>query len=202
MKDLKWASLLTAFLYIAGGFIMLLFPGKVSVFACMIIGIALIIYGIIDMILYFTLDLSDLIFRNEFVHGAVWIILGFLIIQERFALQKMVPLVLSVALIASGFAKIQNGIVIHRLHASSARTSLLLGLISIVFGIVAMMGRIYIESLLFQIIGAGMLYSGISDLYLTLYISGKIKQFFKEFHTAPTERIQAAKNAEHVQDEE
>ncbi len=202
MKDLKWASLLTAFLYIAGGFLMLLFPGKVPLFACIVIGIALIIYGLIEVVLYFTLTLADLIFRNEFVNGMIWIMLGFLMIHDRFALQKLMPLVLGVALIASGFAKVQNGIVIHRLHASRFHIPLLLGMISIVLGIVVMSGRIYVENFLFQFIGAGMLYSGISDLYLTLYISGKVKQFFKEYDHVPTDRIQAAKNAEHVQDVE
>ena len=202
MKDLKWASLLTAFLYIAGGFLMLLFPGKVPLFACIVIGIALIIYGLIEIALYFTLTLADLIFRNEFVNGMIWIMLGFLMIHDRFALQKLMPLVLGVALIASGFGKVQNGIVIHRLHASRFHIPLLLGIISIVLGIVVMSGRIYVENFLFQFIGAGMLYSGISDLYLTLYISGKVKQFYKEYDHVPTDRIQAAKNAEHVQDVE
>ncbi|MGP1376753.1 MAG: HdeD family acid-resistance protein [Bulleidia sp.] len=199
MKDLKWASLLTAFLYIIGGFLMLLFPGKVALFACIVIGAALIIYGVIDIILYFMLDLSELIFRNEFVNGVVWIMLGFMVIHYRLSLQKMMPLILGVALIASGFGKVQNGIVIHRLNASRAQVPLLLGAISMVFGMVVLFGKLHVESLLFQIIGAGMLYSGASDLYLTLYISGKVKQFCKA-HDVPIARIQEAKNAEHVQD--
>ena len=73
--------------------------------------------------------------------------------------------------------------------------------ISIVFGLVVMLGKINGMNLLFQIIGAGLLYSGVTDLYMALYISGKIKSFKKKVDDMVVDaRIEEAKEAEHASD--
>ena len=201
MKNLKWASIIKSLIYIAAGLLLLFFPGQAADLACYVIGIALIIFGVVNVISYFMLDLKDSLFRNDFAMGIVWILIGFMVIHEKEAVQKIVPFMLAIVIFASGISKLQDALDIKRITGKASNASIVMACISIVFGLVVMLGKINGMNLLFQIIGAGLLYSGVTDLYMALYISGKIKSFKKKVDDMVVDaRIEEAKEAEHASD--
>jgi uncharacterized membrane protein HdeD (DUF308 family) len=201
MKNLKWSSIVTALVYILGGLFMLLFPGRASDLACLILGVGLIVFGLLDIAKYFMLNVQDALIRNDFSAGIVWILIGILVMTHKDAVKEMVPFLLGIVMVASGINKVQDAIGIHRMAGQNAGLYMILALISVGLGIVFIVWSSESSDVLFQVMGAGLLYCGVTDLYLSLYISGRMKKFMKD--KAPVDvRIDEAKKAEHDQNPE
>ncbi len=179
-KKIKWSSIASAVVYIIAGIALLLYPGQISDMFCDLFGIALIVYGIINIVVYFLIDIKESLFRNDFSSGIIKILLGVMVIYHKATFQTMIPFLLGIAVVASGFSKLQDGVDAHRIGFSGGWQFVVLAAISIVCGILIMSGVFREESLMLQVAGASILYSGLSDLYATLYLTGKINKFLKD----------------------
>ena len=177
LNRMKWTSFAYALLYIAAGVLLLLYPGKIGDMFCDLFGIALIIYGIINIVMYFMIDLRESLYRDDFASGIVKILIGIMVIYHRDVFHTIIPFLLSVAIISSGFSKLQDGVDSARIGYRNGWQFVVLALISIAAGLVVLLGAIKDPELLLQVAGGALLYSGLTDLYTTLYLSGKIKKF-------------------------
>ncbi|MGN1390047.1 MAG: DUF308 domain-containing protein, partial [Bulleidia sp.] len=110
LKHFKWQSMIAAVLYLIVGLLLLFYPQNVADLICNLVGIGLMVYGAVLMISYFMMDLQDSLFRNDFVFGIVWILLGILVIREKSVFQAMIPFIMGIMIISSGFLKLQDGI--------------------------------------------------------------------------------------------
>lgn len=103
----------------------------------------------------------------------------------------MIPILLGLVIVVSGISKLQNAIIARRIGYDGAGLYMILALISIVFGFVIMffLSGALAAKTLFVLIGAGLVYSGGSDLYVTLFISKKYNKFMKEFENGMHNRV-------------
>ena len=177
LKHFKWQSMIAAVLYLIVGLLLLFYPQSIAVLICNLVGAGMIVYGAVLIISYFMMDLQDSLFRNDFVFGIVWILLGILVIKEKSVFQAMIPFIMGIMIISSGFLKLQDGIDAIRMGYPKSWVYLIMAAISIVLGLVILFNLISANALLYQIIGAGLVYCGISDLYFTITLSSKIKKF-------------------------
>ncbi len=184
LKNIKWTAILISLVYTVLGLFMIMFPAKIANMICLIFGITLIVYGIIDIITYFTMELRVSLFRNDFYHGVLVVLFGVLVITQRNLFQSIIPFVLGILLVSSGFAKIQDGIDARRISAGWRWSTIILAVISIVFGLIAIFNPMKTQEALFRIIGIGLMYSGLTDLYYQMYLSGKIRKWTKEVEEA------------------
>lgn len=176
-KKVKWASLAVAIAYVIGGLLMLLYPGKVAEFVCLIGGIALIVAGVINIITYFSLEINISLYRNDLASGAIKIMLGVMIIYFKDVFGDMVSYILAMLIIISGFSKLQDAIDAYRIGYPKSGVYVILAAISLVFGLILLFSDRNITNLMIQIAGAGMVYCGLTDLFSAFYLSGKIKKF-------------------------
>lgn len=180
LKDLKWNSIISSILMIVLGILLLLFPTlSLSVLVTMI-GITACVGGLFSIIRYFTMDLKESYYRNDFLIGIVVMTLGILILFKPTFFISLIPLILGIAVLFSGFAKLQDGIDAKRLGYKDSLLYIILAIIDIIFGIVILFDPFGAASVMFMIIGIGLIYSGISDLYVTLYLAKKFKDFYKD----------------------
>lgn len=177
LKHFKWQSMIAAVLYLIVGLLLLFYPQSIADLICNLVGAVMIVYGAVLIISYFMMDLQDSLFRNDFVFGIVWILLGILVIKEKSVFQAMIPFIMGIMIISSGFLKLQDGIDAIRMGYPKSWVYLIMAAISIVLGLVILFNLISANALLYQIIGAGLVYCGISDLYFTITLSSKIKKF-------------------------
>ena len=178
-SKIKWSNIASAVVYIASGIALLLYPGQISTMLCDLFGIALIIYGIINVVIYFLIDFKESLFRNDFSSGITLILLGVMVIYHKALFQEMIPFLLGIAVVTSGFSKLQDGVDARRIGFANGWQFVIMSLISIICGFVIMLGVIKDEALMLQVSGAALLYSGLTDLYATLYLTGKIRKYLK-----------------------
>ncbi len=184
LKNIKWSSLIMAAVYIVAGVLLVVYPQLSEELICDVIGIALIVAGVIRIAVYLMMDLEESLFRNDFTEGVILILVGILVIYQQVVFQQLIPFLLSIVVIASGIMKVQDGIDAHRIGYPKGWIYLALASISIIFGLVIMFNLIPAGQLVYQVLGAGLAYSGITDLFSSIYLSARIRKFRKEKEAA------------------
>lgn len=180
LKELKWQSVLYAVLYILMGIILLLFPETTATTLCYALGGAAIAMGILIVCTYLFRDAAKNAYRNDFVWGLAAILVGIFIFFKVDLIISLVPFLLGIAVVVSGFLKLQDGIDVRRMGYSNGIILFLLAFFNILLGIVLVINPFHTAIVLFRIIGAGLVFSGISDFGTTLYMSKKIKNYVED----------------------
>lgn len=190
-RNLKSWSVLSAITMIAIGLILMIFPGVSLEVVCTVAGIAFIAWGAIRILSYFLLSIEEFMYRSDMIAGLLFILGGILMLARQNIVLDIIPILLGLVIVISGITKLQNAVIAKRIGYDGASLYMILSLISIVFGFVIMFflsGTIAAKTL-FVLIGAGLVYSGGSDLYVTLFISNKYNKFMKEFDNGMHNRV-------------
>lgn len=190
LKELKWNMILSALLYIVLGGILVLFPETTAKTICYMVAGVAIVLGIINLIMYFTRNVQMNYYRNDFVFGLVLIILGIFIVYRVDLIIALVPFIMGLGIVVSGFFKFQNALDLQRMK-SGAIPFLVLAVINVVFGVLMVINPFESALLLFRLLGIGLIFSGVTDLISTLYISGKVKSYRKSMQEAEEVTVEA-----------
>lgn len=183
LKEMKWNMLLSAALYMVLGLVLLIFPATTARTVCyMIAGIA-IVTGLVNLVVYFTRNITRNYYRNDFVMGFLVIVLGIFVIYKVDLVIALVPFIIGLCIIVSGLFKLQGALDVQRMGGNSV---VLLGLaiVNVVIGILMVINPFESAILLYRLLGLGLLFSGMTDLASTLYLSGKMHSYMKKLGEA------------------
>lgn len=183
LKEMKWNMLMSAALYIVLGLILLIFPATTARTICyMVAGIA-IVTGLVNLVVYFTRNITRNYYRNDFVTGLLLMVLGIFVIYRVDLVIALVPFIIGMCIIVSGLFKLQGALDVQRMGGNAA---LILGVavINVVIGILMMINPFESALLLYRLLGAGLLFSGMTDLASTLYLSSKMHGYMKKLSEA------------------
>lgn len=183
LKKIKWTSVLLAIAEIAAGVLLIMFPALSSDVICYMVGVGACIFGIISLTQYFLLSLEDSLFRNEFVIGIMSLLAGILIMVKKELIIDLVPVVLGMLIVLSGFIKLQRAVVAMRIHYDKALYYGIMGVIAIILGLVIMfvLSPVKTQEIIFRTIGGGLVYCGVSDLITVFLLAGKFHKFVTDF---------------------
>jgi uncharacterized membrane protein HdeD (DUF308 family) len=189
LKQVKWESVLSSAALIVIGLLMIIYPNVSANVVAKVIGVGFVVFGIINIIAYFFLDINDVLYRNDFVIGLLSLIFGVAVIVKQDLIMDLIPLILGLVILTSGFAKLQRAVISKRIGYSNSSIYIILALISIVLGIVVIffLNGSNMASILFIVIGAGLIYCGASDLFANFFLAAKFNQFVKNFENAAKE---------------
>ena len=187
-KEAKWQNLIGNAIYIIMGIVLLVFPEASAKTFCYVIGIAAIVIGVFTILIYLFREVQKNYYRNDFVLGAMEILLGAVVLYKADLIVSLIPYILGILVVFSGILKLQTTIDVRRMRIGTELVFLILSLINIVWGIVLILDpfRAFMEDqvaairLLFIFIGIGLLFSGISDTISTLYMSRMVRRQEKE----------------------
>lgn len=179
LKQLKWNLIAIAVAFIALGVILIIYPTEVMTTACYMIAALLIIIGVISLVNYLRKDITGLIYRYDLVVGLSSILGGILIIVKIDDLTKLIPVVLGFLVTISGILKMQNSVDMLRLGNGTWHVAFGLAIVNIIFGIVLLINP-FAEELLITLMGVALIYSGLTDMFVTIVISKKLSEMKKE----------------------
>lgn len=183
LKKLKWSVILYAIAEIAAGVLLIMYPALSSDVICYMTGVGAIVYGLFSLVTYFLLGLEDSLFRNEFVHGIMALLAGIIIMVKKDVIIDLIPVVLGMIIVYSGFGKLQQALVAWRIRYQKAGWFAGLGIISIIAGLYVMffMTGKQTQEILFRTIGGGLVYCGVSDLIMTLFLTNRFSKYVEDF---------------------
>lgn len=182
LKQIKWGAVGLSVLEIAAGVLLVMFPALSSDVICYMVGVGACIYGIINLVQYFLMKLEDSFFRNEFVRGVMMLLFGIIVMLKKDLIIGLVPVVLGMIIIFSGFFKLQRAVVAFRIHYDMSLWYAILGSISIIFGIVIMfvLSPKQTQELIYRVIGSGLIYCGVSDLITVFFLANRFHHYLQE----------------------
>lgn len=183
LKEMKWNMLLSAALYMVLGLILLILPATTARTICyMIAGIA-IVTGLVNLVVYFTRNITRNYYRNDFVMGLMLMVLGFFVIYRVDLVISLVPFIIGLCIIVSGLFKLQGALDVQRM-GGNAVVILGVAVINVVVGILMVINPFDSALLLYRLLGAGLLFSGLTDLASTLYLSRKMHSYIRKMEDA------------------
>ena len=177
LKELKWEAILTGVLYILLGIVALVIPETMQKTLGYLIGIVLIIAGLVSMVCYLLRDARENYYHNEFVFGLVGIVVGAAVLYKVEVIISLIPFILGILVLFSGCSKLQDAIDLKRLSYGSWVGMLIVAIINIILGIVLICNPFKAAVLLFRVLGVGLILSGASDCFSTIYFAQKLRRF-------------------------
>lgn len=180
LKELKWEAILTGVLYILLGIVALVVPETMQKTLGYVIGIVLIVAGLISIICYLLRDARENYYHNEFVFGLVGMVLGAAVLYKVEVIISLIPFILGILVLFSGCSKLQDAIDLKRLGYGSWIGMLVVAVINIILGIVLICNPFQAAIVLFRVLGVGLIISGVSDCFSTIYFARKFHKFKQE----------------------
>ena len=180
LKELKWEAILTGVLYILLGIVALVVPETMQKTLGYVIGIVLIVAGLISIICYLLRDARENYYHNEFVFGLVGMVVGAAVLYKVEVIISLIPFILGILVLFSGCSKLQDAIDLKRLGYSSWAGMLVMAAINIILGIVLICNPFKAAIVLFRVLGVGLIISGVSDCFSTIYFARKFHKFKQE----------------------
>ncbi len=163
-KKFKNMFILTSLIYIVLGIIMLLKPSEVASVIFYIIGGALILYGLIKGASSFSSKNDSIISRFELVFALIAVAAGFFIILRSDIILSIIPFVMGIVLIVDAIDRVRKAAEMKANNFDKWWVFLILGLVLAALGIILMTIPMSIATTIIRVIGAFMIYDGISDL--------------------------------------
>lgn len=183
LKEMKWNMLLSAALYMILGLILLIFPATTARTICYLIAGIAIVIGLVNLVVYFTRSVTRNYYRNDFVTGLMLMILGFFVIYQVDLVISLVPFIIGLCIIISGLFKLQGALDVQRM-GGNAVVILGVAVVNMVLGILMVINPFGSALLLYRLLGAGLLFSGLTDLASILYLSGKMHSYIRKMEDA------------------
>ena len=184
LKQLKWNLILLAVIFIALGIVLILWPGATMKTICYLLAAMLLAIGAVSLINYLRKDISGIIYRYDLVVGLCAILGGILVIVKVDKLTDLIPAVLGFLVTMSGIMKMQNSVDMLRLGHGTWHVAFAMAIVNIVAGIVLLMNPFEAAQILIMCLGIALVYSGITDLYVTISISRRLSRLKTEIVVA------------------
>ena len=184
LKQLKWNLILLAVIFIALGIVLILWPGATMKTICYLLAAMLLAIGVVSLINYLRKDISGIIYRYDLVVGLCAILGGILVIVKVDKLTDLIPAVLGFLVTMSGIMKMQNSVDMLRLGHGTWHVAFAMAIVNIVAGIVLLMNQFEAAQILIMCLGIALVYSGITDLYVTISISRRLSRLKTEIVVA------------------
>lgn len=187
MKSIKWSSIFIAVCYIAAGILFFADASLTRDAICKWIGYLSLGIGIVYIVSYFLRPKEESFIKDEFRDGLILVTIGLLPLIRKDIFIEIVYFVLAIVIMISGYKKLQDCVDSWRLGMKNGLVYFILASISIILGLIIMLDTTIQVKPLHNLIGAGLLYSGVSDLISTIFLSRKMTQYI---NSKPTEKVE------------
>ena len=176
-KKMNKSVYLTAALYIILGAVLAFYPKiTLMMIAYLLAGVA-ILSGLVSVIYYFSKDVTDTIYRYDFVNGVMMIALGAISILKMDLLMELIPIIMGVLILWNGIIKLQHSIDLNRIKYSGWVYVLIFSLLCVSVGIVLILQPGIIVNTLMVIIGISFLFCGITDIVTLVLLKKRMTEY-------------------------
>lgn len=163
---------------IVAGLVMVIFPSMTQSTIAYVLSIVLVLFGLFRLLRYFhKTDRDgdgDLEYGSpvDFVVGVVFIVLAGLVAKMFISI---IPLVFGIFILICGVLKLEQGIALLRVKSNKAKPVMIIAAVTVAIGLFAAFNPFSAGRILIVIIGAGLLFSGITDLVTAGFVSKIMK---------------------------
>lgn len=195
LKRIKADVILSALLCIALGVVLIVWSAETIKIMCWALAAGLVIIGVINIISYFR-DKRMHMFSG--VLGLIVLLIGIWLFMRPDSVVSLIPIVIGVILAVHGIQDVKLAIETKRNGYEKWWSILLMGIVSLVLGVLCVVYAFGLVTLALKFIGVALIYDGLSDLWIVSRASKAAKQKkleeealeaeYKEVETAEEEK--------------
>lgn len=163
LKRWKADMIASALVCVVLGVVLLIWPGETIDIFCKVLAIGLIVMGIVNILNYF---MNKSIHPFGGVMGTVVALVGVWIFVSPERIVSLVPIVIGVVLCIHGIQDMKLAFETKENGYEKWWTMMMIAVISLVFGIICISKAFGMVTLALQFIGIGLIYDGVSDLWV------------------------------------
>lgn len=166
IKSLKVNYSLSAVICVILGIVLLVWPGQSTQVVCMVLGIVLGGFGLIQIILYLATKEKTMVSHSMMMLGVVLAVIGGWIVLKPETIIKAVPMIVGILIVIHGFHNAVQAIDLKKMQYDNWWAALLLSLLTVALGVVLICNPFTIVDTVVRIIGAFLVYDGLSDMWI------------------------------------
>lgn len=178
LKKFHWDMMITSVICVLLGGVLIFFPQAVNEMIAYLLAAAMFIVSVIEFYNYFKKNVEASFYRNDLVYAVLALVVAVILLAKRDIIIALVPVVLGSLIIISGVKKLQNGLDLLRLKLDGWKSVMILAAINIIFGIVMVVCALETAKVITVLIGIGLAFSGLSDIFAMIRISKVAKRAF------------------------
>ena len=168
MKIAKIGYIVMSVLFCAAGVLFIAMPEMSTEIIGVCIGIAMILFGIVKLIGYFSKDLFRLAFQFDLEFGILMIILGVIVLINPENLMVFICIALGISILLDGLFKIRIAMDSRQFGIKSWWLILSLAIVTGVIGVFLIVESVIGSQILSVLLGLTLLSEGILNLYTVI----------------------------------
>ena len=168
MKIAKTGYIVMSILFCAAGILFMAEPGISTEIIGVCIGVAMILFGIVKLIGYFSKDLFRLAFQFDLEFGILMIILGVIVLFNPKNLMGFICIALGISILLDGLFKIRIAMDSRQFGIKSWWLILSLAIVTGVIGVFLIFESVIGSQILSVLLGLTLLSEGILNLYTAI----------------------------------
>lgn len=172
LKGLKRFSIATIIVSAIMGVLFIAFPSKCIQYISLVVGVSLIVTGVISVVSY----IIERDTKLPLVLGTISLISGIIVCAKYRAIISIIVVILGIFILTSGIVDMATSIRSIMLFRKSGWFTMLLSVITIVFGIVAITKSAQLTDGIVRFIGAALIVYAVLDLVTYIQVNSKVKQ--------------------------
>lgn len=184
LKTVKTVYSAVAVLECILGLVMLCYPGFSLSALGIILGIGLLLFGVVELIAYFSGSAPLIISRNVLAGGIFFIILGVLVLTNPLGLMNFICIVIGVGILADSLFKLQSVLDVRQFMSRGSWWLVFAALLlSVLAGILLVFWPGESGRALIVLLGIGLLLNGAFNIFDVVYVTRYVKEFKDYYHT-------------------
>lgn len=176
LKRIKANVMVSAFICMALGIILVVWPGLSVKIVCMAIGVVLVINGI-SRLMNFIFGRDGSIFSQmNLVMGIIITVIGGWILFQPNTIIAMIPILVGIIIVIHGINNLQQTVSLCQSRYDKWWVALLLALVTIGFGVLLIFNPFVAVDTLIRFIGLFLIYDGASDIWIISRVSKNVRE--------------------------
>ncbi len=184
LKTVKTVYSAVAVLECILGLVMLCYPGFSLSALGIILGIGLVLFGVVELIAYFSGSAPLILSRNVLAGGIFFIIIGVLVLTNPLGLMNFICIVIGVGILADSLFKLQSVLDVRQFMSRGSWWLVFAALLlSVLAGILLVFWPGESGRALIVLLGIGLLLNGAFNIFDVVYVTRYVKEFKDYYHT-------------------
>lgn len=171
LKNLKANYTISAIVCVMIGIVLIIWPGTSTQVVCMVFGGLLLAYGIIQIVLFLFAREHTLYLQGMLLLGIIFSVLGAWIFIRPEIVIAAVPVIIGIIVIVHGVHNAIQAVDLKKMNYEKWWVALLFGILTITLGAVLVYNPFSVVNTVVRVIGAFLIYDGLSDMWIISRIS-------------------------------
>lgn len=179
LKKFKANEWISSPVFVVIGLLLLIWPGTSTQVVCMMLGGVLLLYGVIQIVMYLLAKEKTIYHQGMLVLGIILSVIGAWILLKPDMIIAAVPVIMGIIIVMHGVHNIVQGLQLKGLDYEKWWVAFVLGIVTVVLGCVLIYNPFRVVNTVVRVLGAFLIYDGISRIWITSRVFKSRKSYEK-----------------------